>query len=180
MKKAIRLIAQGVVTLTLLFAVTRALNAVVIEGTTPSGKFKTVGLSETGRFLVETATGSLQHVVVDSGTITSFQGGVWNVGTTVGVALEVKASTISLTITGSGSVGLGGGLIYPADPIRAQGVVCNTDPNLDMRIGAMGSTLMRLPAGSCYSPDVPSSFVGDLYGSSTGAATVGFAYIYHK
>jgi len=159
--------------------------AVVIEGTTPSGKFKTVGLSEAGRFLVETSTGLAQHVVVDSGTITANQGAAgsqaWNVTTAVGVAVTVKASTSAVTFTSQFVVGAAAATCYPADTLRKQGVICNSDLTNNIFIGAAGVSTANgaiLGPGSCYSPDVPAAYVGSLACISTGTAS-GF-YIYSE
>jgi len=159
--------------------------AVVIEGTTPSGKFKTVGLSETGRFLVETSTGLATHVIVDSGTITANQGlaGVnpWPVTTSIGVALTVKASTSSVTFSNQFVTGTGATTCYPADALRKQGVLCNSHESVNIIIGPPGVTLLNgaiLAPGSCYSPDTPAAYVGAL-GCISSATASGF-YIFSE
>lgn len=166
----------------LLLALAQGAGAVVIEGTTPSGKFKTVGLSEAGRFLVETSTGLAQHVIVDSGTITAYQGGApWSVNTAVGVAVAVKASTSAVTTSAQFIVGVGGSTCYPAAPNRKQGVLCNSSESINIYIGPVGVTTGSgaiLGPGSCYSPDVPAAMVGALGCISTSTAS-GF-YIFSE
>jgi len=161
--------------------------AVVIEGNTPSGKFKTVGVTEDGRFMVMTATGVAQHVVVDTGAITAYQGGTWTVTTAIGgTGLTVTASTISATVTNQGTTTGVESVIYPADSNRKQGVFCNsTEPSVSGDIiiyfGATGigtGTAAKLKPGDCYSPDQPSSFTGSLVGISTAPAN--WFYIYHR
>jgi len=164
----------------LLLALAQGAGAVVIEGTTPSGKFKTVGLSENGRFLVETATGALTHVVVDSGTITAFQGGApWAVTTAVGVAVTVKASTSAVTFTSQFITGPGLTSCYPADTNRKQGVLCNSSDSVNIYVGNGAMSTANgaiLGPGSCYSPDVPAAFIGELFCRSTATASGFFIY----
>ena len=166
----------------LLLAIAQGAGAVVIEGTTPSGKFKTVGLSEQGRFLVETASGTAQHVIVDSGTITANQGTTpWQVTTAVGVAVTVKASTSSVTSNAQFVVGLAESNCYPSSANRKQGVICNSGDSTNIYIGAPGVAVGNgaiLTPGSCYSPDVPAAYVGPLNCVSTAAAS-GF-YIFSE
>ncbi|MDE1822337.1 MAG: hypothetical protein KGI98_15980 [Euryarchaeota archaeon] len=164
----------------------RPARAVEIEGVDPSGVLRTVGVTSTGRFQVDTSTGLSQHVVVDSGTISvqNVPGSPLIVTTTGGGAggFTVTASTVGVTLTGQTSVTNVAAVIYPADTARVQGVVCNDDPNgLYMWIGGAGVTSATgklVMAGSCFSPDVPSSFIGALYGVST--APVSSSYIYFK
>ena len=154
--------------------------AVVIEGTTPLGKFKTVGLSEAGRFLVETSTGLAQHVVVDSGTIVATQGTTpWQVTTAVGVAVTVKASTSTVTVNTQFAVGTSETTCYPSDSDRKQGVICNSSDSATFYIGAAGVTSANgaiLAAGSCYSPDTPAAYIGELSCISTTTASGFFIY----
>lgn len=165
-------------TLALLLSIlTATAYAVVIEGTTPSGKFKTVGLDESGKFQVSVSSGVAQHVVVDSGTVTSYQGGQWNVTTTAGTSVTVSASTSSLAVSGQFVAPLAS--CYPADAARRQGLICNSDAGADIYIGPPGvgtGTGAILSAGSCLSPDVPSSFVGQLDCTSTAPAHGFFLY----
>lgn len=169
-----------------LMALALRAGAVVIEGTTPSGKFKAVGLTEDGRFKVETSTGVAQHVIVDSGTITAFQGGTWAVTTAAGSAgITVTASTSTAQQFNQGMTGVGPSIIYPADPQRRQGVICNSTPpsvgDIIIYFGDAGvgtGTGGILTPGSCFSPDVPSSFVGAIHGVST--TTANYWYWYSK
>jgi hypothetical protein len=156
--------------------------AVVIEGVTPSGKFKSVFVTEAGRLPIEISTGAAQHVIVDSGTITAFQGGApWAVTTAVGVAVTVAPSTSAVTVNDQFSVSGASSNCYPADSARKQGVICNSSESVNIYIGGPGvgtGTGAILGPGSCYSPDVPTAFVGPLSCISTAPAS-GF-YIYGK
>jgi len=156
--------------------------AVVIEGVTPSGKFKSVFVTEAGRLPIEVSTGAAQHVIVDTGTVTVYQGGgVWNIATTAGVAITVQASTSSVSQNAQFATSGISSLCYPADPARKQGVICNSDASVNIYIGGSPVTTANgaiLTPGSCYSPDGPSAFVGSLACISTAPAS-GF-YIYGK
>ena len=158
--------------------------AVVIEGVTPSGKFKSVFVTEAGRLPVETSTGAVQHVIVDSGSITAYQGAApWAVTTGVGVSVTVSASTSSVTVNNQVSVTGAASVCYPADATRKQGVFCNSEPTggVNIYIGAAGVTTANgaiLMPGDCYSPDNPTVYIGALNCISTATAS-GF-YIYGK
>ena len=164
----------------LMGAATQA-RAVTIEGNTPSGKFKTVFVTEQGRLPVEIDSTTIQHVIVDTGTATVFQGGTWtvNLAGTLGGGLTVIASTCATTVAHSVTVSSSAAVIcYPADANRKQGVLCNDEDSIDVFIGPAGSEYKLLPAGACYSPDTPSSFTGQLSCAST--ATAKTDYIYEK
>lgn len=158
-----------------------ACHANTIEGFTPSGKFKTVGVSEAGRFFVDTATGIAQHVIVDTGTVTATQaaGQVYNVATSVGVAVTVVPSTSTVVVSAAGVATAVPSIVYPADANRTQGVLCNTDPSGNILVGNGVSQSQVLFPGSCLSPDVPSAFTGSITGVST-SASVTWSYIYFK
>lgn len=178
-------VMKGLTALVAGIVLATAARAVVIEGTTPSGRFKTVGVSEQGRFFVEVASGTAQHVIVDEGTVTVKQGSSpWVISTSSGPggggSITVVAGSAANTITFSGTVGPISNQIYPGDTDRVQGVICNLDPNLTIMIGASSVNNMPLLAGSCYSPDTPLSFVGQLTGNTTTAVSVPYAYIYHR
>jgi hypothetical protein len=180
MRTFLRLLAYPVV-FGLAFLYLGTAQAVVIEGVTPSGKFKSVFVTEAGRLPIEVSTGSVSHVIVDSGTITSYQGGTWNVGTAVGVSVTVNASTSATTVNSQVSVTAIQSTCYPADPLRKQGVFCNASDSINIYIGAVGVTPLSgaiLGPGSCYSPDVPTAYIGSLTCVSTAPVT-GF-YIYGK
>jgi len=182
MRKNISLAASFLVLVMAGLSCLKEANAVIIEGVTPSGKFKSVFVTEAGRLPVETTTGTAQHVIVDSGTITAFQGTKpWAVSTAVGVAVTVKSSTSSVVATSQFAVTGVASNCYPTDALRSQGVVCNADANINIYIGdggvGVGSGAILQP-GSCLSPDVPSSFIGSLFCIST-APVSGF-YIYFK
>jgi hypothetical protein len=146
----------------------RPAHAVTIEGFTPAGDFKTVFVSPDGRLYVETATGAVQHVIVDSGTINAIEQGLWYMGiygldtsggslpvtvvssVTVTIAtgtIVVQPLTSTATITGENTVtgppNFIPQLVYPADNLRKQGTLCNEGP-ATIRIGA--------PVGSPVSP----------------------------
>jgi len=156
--------------------------AVVIEGVTPSGKFKSVFVTEDGRLPIEVSTGAAQHVIVDSGTVTAFQGAApWSVTTTAGVTVTVAASTSSLTVNDQFTTSGASSICYPTDATRKQGVICNSSESVNIYIGASPVTVgggAILTPGSCYSPDGPSAYVGSLGCISTATAS-GF-YIYGK
>lgn len=164
----------------LLLALATSAGAVSIDGVTPSGKFKTVGVSEAGRFLVDTSSGLAQHVVVDSGTVTAFQGGApWSVNTAVGVAVTVKASTSAVTSSAQFIVSPVGTTCYPANANRKQGVLCNSSDSANIYVGAPGVGVGNgaiLTPGSCYSPDVPAAYVGALGCISTATASGFFIF----
>jgi hypothetical protein len=158
--------------------------AVTIEGFTPLGHFKTVGVSELGELKVISSTGTQQHVIVDTGSVTAFQGGTWTTtigNVTIPGGLTVNASTSALTVANTAAVSGVAGVVYPADAARKQGALCNSGPDTDIWIGpasvAVGAGL-KLHPGDCYGPDNPTAYIGALYGVSTAAATV--SYIYHK
>lgn len=59
----------------------------------------------TGTFTVGQATGTNLHTVVDSGTITATQSGIWNINNISGtISLPTGASTSALQITGNSSL----------------------------------------------------------------------------
>jgi hypothetical protein len=153
--------------------------ATTIEGFTPEGNFQTVGVSDAGALFVDILSTTPQHVITDIGS----QVYVSSVGGTVAVTgvLGTTASTSTLSISAQVAVPGGDTIVYPADTTRKQGSLCNTSPAATLFIGPTGVTTttgIPLPAGSCLSPDVPSSFIGALHAASTGAATA--AYIYYK
>lgn len=161
---------------------------VVIEGVTPSGKFKTVFVTEAGRFPVDLSTGTVTHVIVDSGfiTVTQATGTIFNVKTVGGVPITVTAATATVTVNDQFDTFNVPIAVLPADTDRKQGIVCNNadlsaDPSILMYLGDSGvndTNGVPLFPGSCYSPDVPASFTGDLFGFSTSPAHG--SYIYHK
>ena len=138
-------------TFAVLLGLATATFATIIEGTTPSGKFKTVGLSETGGL----------QVSVSSPTTPSSAG---------------APATAQVTLTPNTPA-----IIYPADGSRFQGVICNIDSLFTVWVGSTNVTTntgLPLLAGSCLSPDAPASFQAALFGVST--ATLKVAYIYFR
>jgi len=175
--------------------------AIVIEGTTPNGQFKAVGLDNQGRFNVNIATGSAYRVITDTGSvITTIQNPVEVKGNASAVpvpvsgagggplavsgAFSVAASTVGTVVTAQVNHTALASIKLPSDAARKQSVICNNDPSLTVWLGAAGvatNTGIPLVAGACMSPDVPSSFIGDLYGISTMTALTGtISYIYFK
>lgn len=173
--------------------------AVVIEGTTPNGQFKAVGLDANGNFRVAVGTGTATHVVVDSTvTVAPAPGSSWvTVGSSNPLATPLVVSGIGggpVTVSGSftsypstaASVSTGqvavpafpaNATILASNPSRKQATVCNISTGLTIWLGNGAVTTVTgipLTAGSCMSPDTPSAFVGTLVGTSTGAATAAF------
>lgn len=185
LKKIARIAAQAALTVLMIAAAVKVCPAVVIEGYTPSGNFKSVGVTENGELAVQNDTATAQHIIVDTGTATVAQGpaGVspWLVRTVGGIAVTVQASTAAHVQQNQFATSTLATVIFPADANRVQGVICNTDPGATIWLGDSSvSQINGLPllAGNCFSPDVPASFQGDLYGVSS--ATSHGAYIYFK
>ena len=187
----------------------RPAHANTIEGFTPSGNFQTVGVTEQGALDVSISSGVPFHVVVDSGNINAFQAGPWNIniagvvpsGGSLPVEVANTAFTISVptitvnigTVTTSapistftiyGVVSLASvtpTIIYPADPARKEGTICNISTST-IWIGGdttvSNTTAPPLPPGACYSPDNPSSYTGVIYGYSNNPSAA--SYIYHE
>lgn len=163
-------------------------SAVVIEGTTPSGKFKTVGLDENGNFRVATATSSIQIVITATGSVTSIPGGV-SINNTALVPAIVQGSVtgVPLPVTGNFTVSVATAGVVTASQVpvaptaleftilatastRKQSIVCNNDSSLTVWLGPVGVTTatgIPLAAGACMAPDVPASFVGQMNGISS-------------
>lgn len=174
-----------------------SVQAVVIEGTTPSGKFKTVGLDNEGHLLVAIGTGTVvSHVITDTGSVTNATivgsvevkgnstavpvpvsgalGGPINVTGSVTGTFSAAASTAATVTTSQPSFGPGESTALAADPLRKQSVICNNDPSVTAYLGPAGVTTgsgMALGAGGCMSPDVPASFTGQINAISTAATT---------
>lgn len=137
--------------------------ATIIEGVTPSGKFKSVFVTEDGRLPIEITTSTLQRVIVDGGFVTVFP------------------STTTLTVSGQFSVSGAPAVCYPADDSRKQGLLCNNDLGANMFVGGAGvgvGTGLLVPPGACLGPDNPTAFTGALVCVST--TTLQGSYIYFK
>ncbi len=151
--------------------------ATTVEGYTPAGNFQTVFVSATGRLYVEQSSGVLTHVVVDSGTI--------DVGNTVAVTgpasapvavsgnltATVSASTGATITTGQFNLNPVAIQVFAASTVRQQSLLCNNDAVMNAFVGPSGVSVnngLQLPPGTCFSPDVPSSFQGALFVVSTG------------
>jgi hypothetical protein len=153
--------------------------AIVIEGTTPAGKFIAVGLDANGNFKVTSAS-STSHVIVDAGTttVTGPGGGPVIIVGAVGVVLSSAAVPVTAQTSFSGGSAV---VVYPAFAGTRQGNLCNTDPSSTVWLGGAAVTTasgIPLLAGGCMSPDVPSVYQGAIYGISTAAAHT--AYIYYR
>lgn len=159
-------------------------HANTIEGYTPSGTFATVGLDAQKNFKVAISSLTALHVIIDSGTV-SISGGNIVAHQQAGESYVVTASSVQTTVSAQVTINTLSGQFLPADAARKQGVLCNNEDIFGnttiMYIGPPGvSTADGLPlqAGSCYSPDVPESFTGELDAVST--ATAHGSYVYHK
>jgi hypothetical protein len=152
----------------------------MIEGVTPTGKLKTVFVTDQGRLPITIDTTTLQHVTVDTGAITAYQGGAWNVATAVGVAVTVTPSTVATTVTGVIPVGAAAVSCYPADAARKQGILCNIDDSRYMRVGNSTTQDLYMMPMTCYSPDNPAAFIGELFCKTTGSFIINSNHIYHK
>jgi hypothetical protein len=158
---------------------------VQIEGVDPTGRLKAVGVTSTGRFMVDTSTGMSQHVIVDSGTINVQDGQIrayqnpadpaYRV-TSTGGNFSVTAATCSISVANAGVLLSGSGTIYPADTLRKQGFVCNDSITASIWLSAVNGP--EIYAGTCMSPDNPGAFTGALTGIST--ATANYSYWYCK
>lgn len=172
-------------------------HAVPIEGQTPDGGYQAVAVSTAGALSVEIGTGTVVNVTISAplplpielAAVSSNTAPVpvtFSTGTAI--VAEIQTTTTSAVAYAQGSnSGSGAGFsVLPANSARHQSVVCNT-------CGMAGSTCavnlwigdsfvttgtgFPLAPGTCYSPDNPASFVGQLFGAST--ATVTWAYITH-
>jgi hypothetical protein len=192
LKKIARLAAQTAMTVLMLAVAYHLAPATVIEGYTPSGNFKSVGVTEDGQLQVQNSTSVAVHVTVDTGAITitlpTGPGGSpipLVVTTPAGQQVEVKASTVATVTNACGSSNASASLAYPSDINRTQGVLCNEDTFNYIWLGGSGVTVgppadvgngLALPPGGCLSPDMPASFVGQLFVISTDTAK--YCYIY--
>jgi len=174
--------------------------AIVIEGTTPQGTFKAVGLDSSAAFRVAVSTGISYHVITDTGShttvdnIVEIKGGAANTPVPVsgagGGAIAVTGSftattsTAGIVVAAHFNIATGGVSVLAIDATRKQSIICNNDPSgLTAWLGPSGvSTANGIPlaAGACMSPDVPSSFVGELVAVGTAAATGSISVIYFK
>ena len=191
MKKNLSLALSALILVLGLLSMKEA-GAVIIEGVTPSGKFKSVYVTEAGRLPVETTTGAAQHVIVDSGTVSAFQGGGWTVdakqsGTwnlsltnTGSTGLVVTASTVATVASGQFNFIFGvPQQVLTSNAARTQSVFCNTGTGATLWVGGSGvstSNGMPIVPGSCFSPDVPASFIGTLWAISTAPASGAVIY----
>ncbi len=170
----------------------RPAGAVIIEGYTPSGNFQTVFVSDTGRLFVEIDSSTPQHVIVDGGTITVKNilsepvqvEGIGGAPVAVSGSFTATASTSTTMVTGQHNATGSASSIYPNDNARKQGCLCNGDSVNPIWTGftvAVSSlTGFRLPAGACECPDVPSSYIGAIFGVTDGTSTVSTSFFYVK
>lgn len=172
--------------------VVKPAQAVVIEGTTPSGQFKAVGLDSTGALRVGISTGVAYHVITDTGSVVNILGSVEVKGNLAavpvpvtgagGAPVAVSGTFTAISVSTSGTVVSSqinasaiGFTVLAAASTRKQSIVCNIDSTgHTIWLGPSGVTTSNgipLAAGACMSPDVPTSFVGLLSGISTAPVT---------
>lgn len=173
-KKAFKALA---VSLAFIFALKPA-HAVIIEGFTQSGDFRTVQVSDDGRLLVATSTGVAQAVFFTSTQpVNAIQQGTWTVGLSsgitiaVGTEVTVVASTAATGTQAQVSCTNVAAVILPAAATRKQAILCNQDGSSNCWVGNSGVTAgngLLMGPGSCFSPDGPSSYVGSIFGISSG------------
>lgn len=177
--------------------------AVVIEGTTPQGQFKTVGLDSQGRFQVNISSGVAYRVITDTGSVTNITNTVTVKGSSPnGLVIQGDPGGIPVPVTGalSGTISVTASTaaaitssqpnivttpftILGVDPNRKQSIVCNNDPALTVWLGnASVATTTGIPlgAGGCMSPDVPASFTGALFGISSATTSGNMGVIEFK
>lgn len=155
----------------LIFAAISA-RATTIEGYTSQGQFQTVLVTNPGRLQVDTSTGIPQHVISDSGSVSSVT--VLNTPLPVSGNITVTASTAATITTGQITPTTLGVVVFAANSSRLQSNVCNDDPSANVWIGAAGVTTtsgFKLIPGRCTGPDVPASFQGALTAITTGTAS---------
>jgi len=165
--------------------------AVIIEGTTPQGTFRAVGLDAQGHFLVASSTSGVPtHVITDTGSVVAIPGVVRVEGAVSATPLPVtgpaggpvavtgsfQASASTAGIVNSAQVAIGSTAfpILAADVTRKQSIVCNGDESLTVWLGPAGVTIgtgIALGAGGCMTPDVPASFTGALFGISSATTS---------
>lgn len=160
----------------------------VIEGFTPSGAFKTVGLSSAGHLLVDQNAGLSQIVVwVGSPTVTAIQGtSPWIVGfggtaqpvnfngvgqpvnatqTTSPWLTQAKAYTTP--VTGQVTCGAAQVSVYSASANNLGSIICNDSLTTDIFVGPTGlsaSTGHAIHAQQCFSPDsAGGTFQGQVF-----------------
>ncbi len=146
----------GLLVLAGLAAVARA---VPIEGYAPSGAFRAVSVTEDGRLDVEIDTAVVQHVIVDTGTITAY--------------LQTAPSLGH----GCSSVSSGSTLLLATNATRKGTLLCNEDLTLNAWFGDATTTNANTPTtppGSCVNPDAGGSLIytGPLYAYTTAALRV--------
>lgn len=173
-KRAFKALALG---LAFIFALKPA-HAVIIEGFTPSGDFRTVAVSDDGRLLVATSTGVAQAVFFTSTQpVLAQQFGIWTVALSsaitveVGTEVTVTASTAATGTQAQTDCTNVASAIMPAASTRKQGILCNQDASANCWLGNSGVTTsngLLLGPGACFSPDGPSSYVGSIFGISSG------------
>ena len=154
--------------------------AVIIEGFTESGTFRSVLVSPDGRMLIAASTGVAQAVFFTSSQpVTASQGTTpWIVSQNSPVVLD-QASVIStaatLTVTNF-TVNAVAVEVLSIDLTRKSSLVCN-DSTLsaffDFTVAVTTPTGKFLPPGACFSPDSPISYVGPLFINTTTSVKIG-------
>lgn len=148
------------------FAAGPVVEATVIEGFTPSGQFVTVGVSETGRLLIDISSIGVAAAVVfpSSQPVTAFQGSTPWVVTSTGIpvtmsgSLVVSPTTSTINATTQVSVTSAGQTLCSASATRLGCMFCNQSPSINVYWGTTGVTTgsgLLLEPGSCASPDTP-------------------------
>jgi len=161
MKKILKL--NALIFASLLLAVSfeffKAAWAIQIDGVTPSGQIKTVGVTDNHSLQV---------------SVTNPSGGITPSTTTV--------TGQTVVVAGNAPV-----VIYPADVSRQQGCIHNDSALTTFQPVWLGvavvtnNTGLELDPGAAYCPDNPASMTGAIYGFiPAGSPNATISFIYHK
>jgi hypothetical protein len=179
MNRDIRALSLAVTFAALGIVAPAIVKAVVIEGFKPNGQYAAVGLDSKSRLLVaDTSTDTPKFVVVTN-TITAYaiQSGGWLVSLTSGTNININASSTvqvapstAATLTGT-QLTFNGSSVINAAPTAKGTLICNLSITL-VWFGGDNTAGTPLAYGSCFSPDVPSTFIGAIQIYSTAPATI--------
>lgn len=160
----------------------RQTQATVIEGFTSSGQFVTVGVSDTGRLLIDISSIGVAAAVVfpSSQPVTAFQGtSPWIITSTAPLQMSpvgsfsVMPTTSSISGTAQVAVTSAGQTLCAASATRMGCFFCNQSPSINVYWGTTGVTTgtgLLLEPGSCASPDSPTITKSAVVAISTAAA----------
>lgn len=141
--------------------------AVQIEGFDPSGNFRTVALDASGRFLVTAFPSGVATAVVfvSSQPVNAFQSTTPWIDKpytfTTPSSSQPTCDTNSHIVTNSST--------------RVSTLICNTSATVTAFVGPTGVTITTGAAifpNSCFSPDEPGTFTGDLFCSAGSPITL--------